>query len=274
MFKSSASSISGESVIGSLGASVAGVASSVIPGPIKTIGNGFKSFFSSIKNGFKNPAKLIPAIILAVIWLVIDILIACGVNPPFVQFLSFLTFANGGMSGGFIGAIGGLIGKGLFAAAITSLIGLMTIKKSGNKRSFGETIKGAFGVTLDTLFAYLTGIGAAMFLFLFISGGATRISFMGGVATTFLTAKAALNYGFLQSLFASFTSKGKMKAGPGVAGITRGLATGFAASSLLGLIGVNLILIILGSVLMSGGIVLMILQATGVIKFRKDGDKA
>ena len=47
----------------------------------------------------------------------------------------------------------------------------------------------------------------------------------------------------------------------------------FAAAALIGLSGVHLILIIAGSVLVVGGAVMMILQATGVVRLGK-GAKA
>ena len=262
MFRSAAQNASGEAAFGAAAENLSGV----VPGPAKVLGTTFKSFFSSVGSAFKDPKRLIPAFALAAVWLVLNILQACGINPLPTRILSFLTFANGGMSGGVIGAIGGIIGKGIFAGALTSLIGLFTRKKSGGKRSFKDTFLGAFGVSLQTLFAYLTGIGAAMLLYLFISGGATRISFMGGIAASFLSARAALNNGFLQKLISSITAKGKPKASPNVQGFIRGLSVGFAAAALIGLTGIRLIPLILGLLLVNGGTVLLILQATGVIK--------
>ena len=263
-----ASASAGETAFGSFGGDAAGVASAVLPGPAKVIGNGLRSLFTSIGSSFKDPKRLIPAFVIAAVWLVLNILQACGINPVPTRILSFLTFANGGMSGGFFGAIGGIIGKGIFAGALVSLIGLFT-RKGGEKRSFKDTVKGMFGVSLGTLWAYLCGIGAAMLLHLFISGGATRISFMGGIAASFLAARAALNNGFLKRLLGSFT-KSKSPSHPNVQGLMRGLSVGFGAAALIGLSGINLILIIAGSVLVVGGAVMMILSATGVVKLGKE----
>ncbi len=266
-FGFAASAAAGEAALGSYGGGPAGAISGVIPGPAKVIGAGLKSLFTSIGSSFKDPKRLIPAFVIAAVWLVLNILQACGINPVPTRILSFLTFANGGMSGGFFGAIGGIIGKGIFAGALVSLIGLFT-RKGGEKRSFKDTVKGAFGVSLGTLWPYICGIGAAMLLYLFISGGATRISFTGGVAASFLAARAVLNNGFMRRLLGSFT-KSKSPSHPNVSGLIRGLSVGFAASALIGLSGVNLILVITGSVLFAGGIVMMILQAAGVVKLGK-----
>lgn len=266
-FRFSALNVSGEAAYGAIGNTAMSAVSNAIPGPGKVIGTGVKSFFTSIGSAFKDPKRLIPAFVLAVVWLTLNILQACGINPIPTKILSFFTFANGGMSGGVIGAIGGILGKGIFAGALVSLIGLFS-RKGGGKRSFVETLKGVFGISLDTLWAYLTGIGAAMLLYLFISGGATRISFMGGIAASFLAARAALNSGFLRQLLGSFTKR-KSPSNPNVSGVIRGLSVGFAASAFIGLSNINLILIITGSVLLFGGIVMMILQATGVVKLGK-----
>ena len=273
-FNFNASSSAGESALGSLGSKALNSATGLIPGPGQVIAGSVKSFFSSIRSAFKDPKKLIPAIVLAVIWLVLNILQACGINPIPTQILSFLTFANGGMSGGFLGAVGGIIGKGLFAGAVGSIIGLILNKsknKTGKTSLFGS-LKGALGFTGDALGAYVLGAGLAVFLFLFISGGATRMAFMGGMAASYLAGRSVLTNGFLTRLLTSFTSKGKTKASPIPAGIVKGLSAGFALSSLLGLINISLIHIILGSILVVGGIVLIILQKTGVLKFGKEAD--
>ncbi|MCR5457449.1 MAG: zinc-ribbon domain-containing protein [Clostridiales bacterium] len=267
-----ASSSTGESALGSLGTKALNSATGLIPGPGKVIAGSVKAFFSSVKAAFKDPKKLIPAIVLAVIWLVLNILQACGINPIPTQILSFLTFANGGMSGGFLGAVGGIIGKGLFAGAIGSIVSLIINKSKSGKTSKGGGLKGALGFTGDALGAYITGAGLAVFLFLFISGGATRMAFMGGMAASYLAGRSVLTNGFLTRLLTSITSKGKTKASPIPTGIVKGLCAGFALSSLLGLINVWLVHIILGSVLLVGGIVLIILQKTGVLKIGKEAD--
>lgn len=268
-----ASNETGETELGSVEAKVIKEVAGKIPGPGKVIGYGFKSLGTSFKSILKKPLSLLPALILVIVWPVINILQSSGIDNMAIKTISFLTFADAGTHGGFIGAVGGIIGKGFFAGVVVVLFDLFKHKNKGEKRSFKETIIGSFGVEKDTLWVYLLGIGVAMFFFLFISGGATRISFMGGIATAYLAAKAALNCGFLQMFIASFVSKGKEKASPGVAGCVRGLSTGLMASALIGLINVNLVLIILGSILVVGGTVMTILQATGAVKLGKEQAK-
>ncbi len=160
------------------------------------------------------------------------------------------------------------MGKGIFAGAVTSVIGLIS-RKGGEKRSFSDIIKGAFGTGADTLWAYIAGIGAALILYVFISGGATRGSGVLAAAAAYLSARAALSGGFLQSLFGALLSKIKGTAAGSAQGVIRGLAAGFAASALIGYVLPRLVFIIAGLVLLAGGIVMMILQAKGVVKLGK-----
>ncbi len=263
-----ASGSSGETALASFGMGALNSVTDSIPGPGKVIVTSLKSFFSSIAAAFKNPKHLIPAVIIAVIWLVLNILQSCGINPLPTQILSFLTFANGGMTGGVMGAIGGIIGKGLFAGAVGSIVGLILNRKKGSKSS----VKGIMAFDLKSIGAFILGTGIAVFFFLFISWGSTRMAFMAGAVSCYLAVRSVLTNGFMMKLTSSFTSKGKTKPSENATGFVKGIAAGSAISSLLGLINVSLVLIILGSVLLVGGIVLIILQKTGVLKIGKEAD--
>ncbi|MBQ7171104.1 MAG: zinc ribbon domain-containing protein [Clostridia bacterium] len=270
LFSTAAQTSAGEAAVGTMSV---GIPVGTL-GVFKTIGGGIKRFFSSIKSSFKDPKKLIPAIVLFVIWLALAIMQAAGFNPFPIKMTAFLTFAEAGMSGGFFGAIGGIIGRGIFAGALTSLIATIAGKNKGEKRSFGQKIKGAFGVSLETLFPWLFGIGSAILSLAVMSGGVIgRYSFMGGVAAAFLAGKAALNNGFLQKLTGAVSSKFKCgKTGSG-SGFIRGLTTGFTVAAFLGLFNIDPVLVITGAILAIAGLVLTILQKTGVIKPGKEAAK-
>lgn len=259
----------GEAVLGAFG-NPAGAAASLIPGVGTVLAGSIKRFFASVKSAFKNPKKLIVPLILAVVWLVLDVLQALNIDILPTRVLSFLTFAKGGLYGGVSGIIGGIVGKGIFAGALMTLISSLTRKNKGQKRSLGDTFSGIFGVSLDSLWGYLTGIGAALLLYLFVSGGMLQSGFTAGIAAAYLCAKASLNRGFLQNLIGSFTAKGKAALNPGAAGVIKGLTVGFAGATMIGQLKIRLILIIPGTILLIGGIVMMILQKTGVIKSKKE----
>ncbi|MCR5808959.1 MAG: zinc ribbon domain-containing protein [Clostridiales bacterium] len=268
-FGFTAASSAGETALGHIGGELKDAATALIPGPAKAIGDGIKRLFSSIGASLKDPKSLIPAFVLAGIWLILNILRACGVDPFPVKALSFLTFAEGGMNGGFLGAVGGLIGKGVFAGAIVSLIGRLAGRKKDGIAPEKRKLSEALGFSADTLFSTLMGIGAAILLYLFISGGAVRPSFMAGAAAAYLSARAAQKNGFLKNLISSLTAKGKPEAGPGVTAFIGGLAAGFALASLIGLINIKPIIVIAGLVLTVGGAILTILRAAGVLKLGK-----
>ena len=262
----------GEMACDALKTQALGAVSGVIPGPLKLIAAEVKKLISAVSSAIREPKKLIPVFILAGLWLILDILQALGVKAGPVRVLSFLTFASGGMTGGLSGLIGGVVGKGIFAGALLTVVGSLT-RKGGAKLPLGQMVKDAVRVSLDTLGPYLTGVGAALALYMVISGGAVRASFMGGIAAAFLAARSVVQSGFVYRLAASFTAKGKEKAGPGADAFVRGLSVGFAGAALLGLTGIALIPQILGRLLIIAGIVLTVLVKFGVIKPGKGAAK-
>ena len=77
----------------------------------------------------RHPAKLLPTIILSVIWMVISYLMAMGKDTAVVKWINTLTYASGGMYGGSLGAAGGIFGKHC-GQARTRLPGTRTGKAS------------------------------------------------------------------------------------------------------------------------------------------------
>ena len=260
----------GETALGSIKNSALSAANGAIPGPMKVISGSAKQLLSSITSSLKDPKRLIPAIILAVVWLALAIMQSAGFNPIPVKIMAFLTFAEAGMSGGFFGAIFGIIGRGVFAGAVTSLVCTLINKNKGAKTPITQKLKSAFGFSLDALFPWICGVGAAILFLAVMSGGVIgRFSFMGGIGAAFLAAKSAMNNGFVSKLTASLTRKNSGgKSGNG-RGFVSGMTVGFTLSAFLGLLNINLVLVIIGASLSFIGLVLTILQNTGVIKMGK-----
>ena len=222
-FRSIAASVSGETALGNPVSAVSGAISRTLPGPAQVIANSSRSFIQSLGGIMKRPVLMIPALLLAVCWFVLNILQAKGHTPMPAKIMSFLTFAQGGMQGGMIGAVGGIFGKGITAGALTSLL----TKHAERKLPFADRLKSAFGISRNSAGPYAVGAGTAMLLYLFMSGGAARLSFMGGIAAAFLAARSAVHNGFLKRLCSSFTKKGRAGDSPGASGFVRGLAAGF-----------------------------------------------
>lgn len=223
---------------------------------------------------FKDPKKILPVLGMVALWLITYLLRAFGVNGIPVKLLSFITFAGSSSFSNPLALLGGLVGKGIFAAAVISLIGLLSTKKTREpqpKRSFGELLKGAFGVSGETVFGWLCGIGTALVVYCFISGGNGIMSVMGGAAAAFMSARAAAGNGFIRQFIGSL----KVKNPKPLEGVTRGMAVGFSGATLIGMIPYGMtILLINGFLLLLGGGTVMVLQMTSVIKSKEKGAAA
>lgn len=230
---SEASSVSGETMMGSSAASsLFGSVGQVtaILSPIKVIIGGFKSIKSGFLAALKDKKKLIPAIILAISWIVLTLLPALGINPFPVKILSFLTFAQGGMSNNIIKLFGGIIGKAVFASFVFTLFGggNPLNKLKGYFRSFTSVFKTKTRLKVPVM---LFGISFSMIIFNFIVVSATPWSFMAGIATTYLSLKA-LSGGFLRKLLTSIFAKlFKGKTTDFVKNFLVGSTTGFTLST-------------------------------------------
>lgn len=236
----------------------------MLPSPATIVSGGFKNVLSSFKNFFKTPKAFIPTLAISAVWLILYILKACNITLPMPQLIKTITLYGSGMSTKPLYLIGGLVGKGVFASAIVSLVYTLSGKRSNSKRGLGETLKVSFGFTIDTIWSYILGVGLALLLFIFMSGYVSYTDVMGGVAASFLFAKSALSGGFLTRLLSSFEAQSSVKA---LKGIPCGMAAGSALGSALCFIPYcNRWLWIVGLVITLGGAVMLILQKTGVIK--------
>lgn len=249
----------GEVLLGTVGGTKAALADSV-PGPFAAIGRGFKGFFSSLRAAIKSPKKLIPVLILAAIWLILDVLEALGIETVPTEYLSFLTYAKGGLSTDKVTMWGGLFGKCLYAGGFSALIASFKRDKNVKRRKLTEIIKGSFGIPKGSLYAYFFGMTIAFGIYYFISAGDVKPAFMTGLAASYISARAALNRGFLQNFLGSFTAKGKEKVGDGTMGLIRGISVGFAAAALVSLDDEELVFILVAGVLLLAAVVFTVIK--------------
>ncbi len=272
-FRFQASTAMGEAVYGSLKQEVvSSVSEKVSFGSV--IGNGFKQFFQGLGSCLKNPKYIILTLLVIifyfVVWLILNILQSLGINPWPLKILSFLTCADGGMSGGFLGGVGGIVGKGVFVSGMITLISPLFRKKGSSKRSFGDTLKGTFLIKREMIGYYVLGIGIALIIYIFITGGATRIACLCGVGAMIVSARSAVNNGFLSRIIGSLIP-GKNAAGGAGLGLMKGYVIGFAISVFLGVVtGTRFIPILLSFPIILTGILLIILNLVGVIKPKKE----
>ena len=225
-------------------------AGEVVKGCVQNRIDGFKS-------GLQNKKLLMAAGIMALVWLVLTILPALGFNPLPVQSLSFLTFAQGGLSGGIPGFVGGLIGKGLIAYFVTLVIvgGVSIESITSSIRSLAAQFSGQKW-DLASISPLLLGGGAALFFYNFLAGTTTIMNCMVGVVAFLVVARALANQAgcVRQAIAAVFAVNGRADSGL-VAKVMAGGAGGVALGVVLSIFGgyicyiVGFILLVVGAVL-------------------------
>ena len=142
-------------------------------GNVKLKDGGFiATLVNELKDLIRHPTKLLPTIILSIFWMVFPILSVFGANIPILRFLYTLTYSNGGMFGGFFGAVGGIFGKAVFATVVNTIIISLVAKKNPFANAL-KSVKGIFGKAafsgLSAISPFLIGAGAGLILYWFFN---------------------------------------------------------------------------------------------------------
>lgn len=184
---------------------------------------------------FRNPLKLLPTLVIGAVWIVLGYLSAKMQPFPMpLKIASFLSYAEGGLFGGVLGAVGGIAGKVVMAVFINSLI-LPLFEKKLPFVGVAGGIKGMFtSMSKDTargIAPLLKGLGFALLIYVFFNINQGRQnSIVGVVALVLLLQNIGNQGGFLFGLLFSLAnslSKGKV---PKYINITRfltGMTLGF-----------------------------------------------
>lgn len=183
----------------------------------------------------KQPKHLVPTLVLGAVWLTLALLGAFGINPLPVRILSFLTFAQGGMFGGVLGAAGGILGKVLVAAFLNAAIVPLFQKKAPFSR-FGGGIKDFFSSLavkgMVAIAPLLGGVGAALLLYAFMNNTqSVQNSMVGIIAFVTLLQGFGRKSGFLWGIafsVANSISKGRTPSYTGASRFVGGMTLGFA----------------------------------------------
>ena len=224
----------------------------------------------SVMSYFRHPLKLLPTVVLTLIWIVFSLLGTLGRSSPAIRVLNTLSYSNGGMYGGIVGAVGGIFGKAFFAAIVTSLINALTEKRTASARKAKAAKAGVKGAALSGLKAVaplMIGSGAGLALYWFFNVTSTPKNSMVAVAGALAAILALIRgRGLLFSLVsgaAGLLSKGKA---PSLAAIKRcltGFAAGFAAAVPATLLRRPWILLSAGLALLAAGVVLALVGKNG-----------
>lgn len=242
---------------------VGGIIPGVELGPLKYLLGGVGRLFKGITGVFKNKKRFISVLVVSLLWLILLMLPALGINIPALRYLNFLTFAQGGTSGGALGMAGGLVGKGLFAYFIAALF-------TGSKPFAGlgggfKSLLGSLAVKeKSALASLLLGAGLALIGYNFLTGNGSLQNSMAGIIAFLISLRAIANKGgflrgFLRSLFKKL-GKGQMPDTSAITRIMAGWATGFAIGVPLSVTGISSIGYLTGSVLAIVAVVLKIVS--------------
>ncbi|HBL84531.1 MAG: hypothetical protein A2Y17_01015 [Clostridiales bacterium GWF2_38_85] len=228
--------------------------------PIKLIISEAIRYIRSIISSFKDIKKLIPAIVLAVVWVVLLLLPRLGLNPLPVQILSFITFTQGGISNNVFRMLGGIVGKGLFAYLVTAIVTPLFRGQNPFK-----TIVGGFKSTIDSykniasnIAPLLAGASAALIFYNFMAGYASLWKSMAAVTAVFLTLRATGSNGFVTRLLNSLFNRKSNKID--VRSIIAGMSAGFMLAIPLSAIPFVYICYSLGAFMMITAVVLLVVN--------------
>ena len=244
------------------------------PVPEKNAAESRGGFFEDLKKSFldilKNPKKLIPTAVITLIWLVFSLMSGLGANVPALRFLYALTYSNGGMFGGFFGAVGGIFGKAVFAAFINSIV-LSLFEKKNPFSGMGGGLKIAFGSAaaggLSAVSPWLIGGGAGMLLYWFFNITSSpqncAIAVVGAVSAIMA---AGRQNGILFSLIfaaAGKLSKGKIPSQTVISRFLTGFSAGFAVSFPITFARYPVLIFAIGFVLAAVGVTFALVSTGG-----------
>lgn len=228
----------GETLAMDRGLSAVGEAAEIM-NPVKLI---FSELLNAVKAAvtvFKDKKKLIFVLLLAAVWILLAVLKMLRFNALPVSVLSFLSFAQGGMSGKPLEMVGGILGKGIFAFFLTSF--MLPIFGQGRQDVLSRLKTGFSGFKTIAAHPSLTlgGVSAALIFYNFTAGSISPEKSMAAISCGLLSLYAGGNLnGFLFRLFKSLIAKYKQMSAVSAQfrEVTAGMGIGFAFSAVLSFI--------------------------------------
>ena len=227
------------------------------------------SLIAQVKAGvmdiIRHPAKLLPTIILSVIWMAISYLMAMGKDTAVVKWLNTLTYASGGMYGGSVGAAGGIFGKAVFAAVLNTIVLSLWAGKNPFARDENEQslMRKATGKGMSKVAPFFIGLGASFVLYYFFNVTSSTKNVMVGVMAAIGTVQAAQSsHGIIFSTVLFIIEKvsgGRSPSSSAVHNSLMGATAGFALSVPLTFLHQPLLLAAAGSAVLLLGILLAVL---------------
>ena len=232
-------------------------------GPLKVLFQSLSGLFRGFGSAIKDKKRWIPALILALLWFILTLLPLLGINPMPVKLLSFLTFAGGGTSNGITGLVGGVVGKGVFAYFLMSLVMPLTRGQkpfAGVGRGIKQFFQSIGAKSLAQFSPLLLGAGAALIGYNFMAGNASIQNSMVGIASILLSLRSLSNKtGFLRKFFLSFSKKvgaNSTSTGAYVNRLIAGWTSGFAIGIVISSLKIGSLSLLLGAILLLTAVIL------------------
>ncbi len=220
-------------------------------GPIGFTLSSFKAAISGIGTILKKPKILLTTLFISALQVALSYLKILMPSSFLVTIASFFTFAQGGMYAGLLGAVGGVMGKGIYAWFMNTLF--FSSSKSKNKNEQNEKTerkkKGKFAL-------FLAGVGIALISYNFLTGNASIENSVIGITAIAACLRAIKRKnGYLIGLICSFT-KGRMSRNI-AANVIKGMVLGFLAGVISSLKFTGIVCYIAGAIIFILALILL-----------------
>lgn len=213
----------------------------------QSFGAFLKGWFKQLWHILTHPWMLLPTVLIGAAWIALGILHTRLGETKAIAILNFFTFAQGGLFGGTLGAVGGILGKLLVATFLNALILPLFSKGTHPFARFGKGLKGLFGSfafdSLRALSVFLFGLAIALGVYsIFNITQRWQESLVGVVAAVLLVRNIGQRGGLLFSLLSSMVSAFTKGHSPSFVGVTRflsGMIIGFTLGTGLNAFGLR-----------------------------------
>ena len=213
----------------------------------QTFGQFLKGYFKGLVQMLKHPLTLLPTLLISAAWIILGILHTRYGESQWLAWANFFTFAQGGLFGGTVGAVGGIVGKILIATLLNAMIMPLFIKGSRPFARFGRGFGGFFNSfafdSLRALSSFLMGISIALIIYSLFNITQRWQESMVGVTAAILLIRSigqrgGLIFSFLFSITKSFT-KGKSPSYIGISRFLSGMVLGMTLAVGLNVFGLK-----------------------------------
>ena len=228
----------------------------------KTLGLFLEEYVRRGFEMFRHPIRLLPTALIGIIWFVLGVMASNAELIFPLKVVSFLTFAQGGLYGGFLGAAGGIVGKVVVAAFVNSMLMPLFDKRlpfEGIGKSFSNMFQSLSFGSAKGLAPLLKGTGIALLLYGLMNMTQTGHNSMVGIVAAVMLLQGIGNQGgfMFGLLFASANrvSKGRTPSYLTLTRILTGMTIGFSMGVALSVVGLRLS-VLLGIIILIIGLVL------------------